>query len=86
MAPPSPPSPARRWTSCAAIIASGAFARCTVRHVFEHFVKRELQAQGAMAKEQELLQTLASGFEQNGYSFPWLVEQVVSLPQYRRIH
>lgn len=69
-----------------AIIESGTFARCTVRSVFRHLVKRDLRAQGATSDEQELLQTLADGFSQSGYSFPWLIEQVVSLPQYRRIH
>lgn len=67
------------------IIESGAFARCTVRRVFSHLAKRELRVMGESADELELMQTLASGFRENGYSYPWLVEQVVNLPQYRRI-
>ncbi len=67
------------------LIESGTFARCTVRRAFSWFVKREMQVQGADITEQDLLMELSEGFEQNGYSFPWLVEQIVSLPQYRRI-
>jgi hypothetical protein len=67
------------------LIETGAFARCTVKRVFTHLVKRDLRIKGNEAEELELMQSLAQGFTQNGYSFPWLVEQVVSLPQYRRI-
>jgi hypothetical protein len=66
-------------------IDDGSFARCTVKKVFEQLVKRELQAEGAETAELELQATLAQGFKDNAYSFPWLVEQVVSLPQYRRV-
>ena len=31
------------------------------------------------------MQTLASGFKTNNYNFAWLVEQIVELPQYRRV-
>ena len=67
------------------LIETGAFARCTVKRVFAHFVKRELRVSGESADELELMQSLASGFTQNEYSYPWLVERVVSLPQYRRV-
>ncbi len=67
------------------LIETGAFARCTVRRVFAHYVKRDLRVAGEATDELPLMDTLARGFAEGGYSFPWLVEQVVSLPQYRRI-
>ncbi len=67
------------------LIESGGFAQCTVRRAFSWFVKREMNTQGADTSELDLLNQLGEGFEESGYSFPWLVEQIVSLPQYRRI-
>jgi hypothetical protein len=67
------------------IIDDGTFAHCTVRKVFTHLVKRDIRAQGAESEELALLETLASGFEQSSYSLPWLVREIVSLPQYRRV-
>ena len=67
------------------IINDGTFARCTAKRVFRYFVKRDMHIAGAESEEAELLEQLSSGFEGSGYQLPWLVEQVVSLPQYRRI-
>jgi hypothetical protein len=66
------------------LIASGAFARCTVKRTFSYLVKRELRAQGATTDELALLEELSQSFVGSGYSFPLLVHQIVSLPQYRR--
>jgi hypothetical protein len=65
-------------------IASGVFAHCTVKRTFSHLVKRELRAQGAASDELALLEQLSQGFVDSGFSFPMLVHQIVSLPQYRR--
>jgi hypothetical protein len=67
------------------IIADGTFARCAVKRVFSSFVKRDMHVVGAQIEELPLLTGLADGFKTNGYSLPWLVEQVVTLPQYRRV-
>ena len=67
------------------IIADGTFARCAVKRVFSQFVKRDMHVVGAQSDETTLLATLSDGFKTNGYSLPWLVEQVVSLPQYRSV-
>jgi len=67
------------------IVDSGVFARCAVKRVFRNFVKRDMRVEGATTDELALLGTLSDGFKTNSYSFPWLVEQVVSLPQYRRV-
>ena len=67
------------------IIADGTFARCTVKRLFAQLVKRDMNVLGAQAGELPLLTSLSAGFKTNGYSLPWLVEQVVQLPQYRRV-
>lgn len=67
------------------IVNSGVFAKCAVKRVFRNFVKRDMHVEGATTEELALLSTLSDGFKNNGYSFPWLVEQVVTLPQYRRV-
>jgi len=67
------------------IVDDGTFAHCTVRKAFAHFVKRDMRAQGAETDELALLDSLADGFAKSGYSFPWLVQELVSLPQYRRV-
>ncbi len=67
------------------IIADGTFARCSVKRMFSQLVKRDMHVIGAELEELPLLTTLADGFRTNGYSLPWLVEQMVSLPQYRRV-
>ena len=67
------------------IVDNGVFAKCAVKRVFRNFVKRDMRVEGATTDELALLSTLSDGFKTNSYSFPWLVEQVVSLPQYRRV-
>jgi hypothetical protein len=67
------------------IINDGTFARCAVKRIFSQFVKRDMHVLGAESEELPLLTSLSDGFKTNGYSMPWLVEQVVSLPQYRRV-
>jgi hypothetical protein len=66
-------------------IADGAFARCTVKKLFAHLVKRDMNVAGANSEELPLLESLSKGFAESGYRFRWLVEQIVSLPQYRRV-
>jgi hypothetical protein len=66
-------------------IDDGTFARCTAKNVFRYYVKRDLRAEGTDSDELPLLDSLAKGFKDNGFSYPWLVEQVVSLPQYRGV-
>lgn len=67
------------------IVNNGTFAKCSVKRVFRSLVKRDMRVEGATTDELALLGTLSDGFKNNAYSFPWLVEQVVSLPQYRRV-
>lgn len=67
------------------IIADHTFSRCTVKKLWSYFLKRDMHVVGAESEEAALLDSLATGFEQNSYSLPWLIEQVVSQPQYRRI-
>ena len=66
------------------IIDNGTFAQCTVKRTFSYLVKREIRAQGATTDELDLLSELVQSFEGSGYSFPMLVHEIVSLPQYRR--
>jgi hypothetical protein len=56
-----------------------------VKNLFHHFAKRDIHAEGAESDEVDLLGQLASGFAKNGYDMRWLVQQIVSLPQYRRV-
>ena len=65
-------------------IDSGDFAQCAVKRTFFQFMQREMRVAGSQSDEVTLLNTLASGFKTAGYSFPWLVQQVVSLPDYKR--
>ncbi|MBM4381062.1 MAG: hypothetical protein FJ086_17455, partial [Deltaproteobacteria bacterium] len=51
-----------------ASIQSGAFARCAVKRMFRHLVKRDMHVLGAQAEEAALLGELATGFEQSGYA------------------
>jgi len=67
------------------IIDDGTFAQCTVKNLFFHFAGRDLRADGAQADELDLLGQLASDFAKNGYDMRWLIQQIVSLPQYRRV-
>ena len=67
------------------IIGDGTFDRCAVKKAFSYLVKRDMHTAGDQTDEVDLMTKLASGFGANGRSFPWLIEQVVELPQYRRI-
>ncbi|MGV3621868.1 MAG: hypothetical protein ACO1OB_13675 [Archangium sp.] len=67
------------------IINNGVFARCTTKRLYANLMKRDLRVLGTDPEEAETLETLAEGFKTNGYKLPWLVEQIVSLPAYRRI-
>ena len=66
-------------------LANGAFARCTVKRAWANLMKRDMRLSGTNADEVETLDTLATGFKTNNYSLPWLVEQIVTQPQYRRV-
>ncbi|MFZ6002936.1 MAG: hypothetical protein ACOYXM_03300, partial [Actinomycetota bacterium] len=68
-----------------AIIADGTFARCAVKRTWSYFMKRDLRVIGTDPDENATLATLTSGFTANGHSLPWLVEQIVSQPTYRRV-
>ncbi len=67
------------------IIDDGTFAQCTVKNLFAHFAGRDLHVDGAQNDERDLVEQLASDFAKNGYDMRWLVQQIVSLPQYRRV-
>jgi hypothetical protein len=64
------------------IIDSGEFARCAVKRAFFQFMRRDMHVSGTQTDELELLNQLADGFKDSGYSFPWLVQQIVKLPAY----
>ena len=68
-----------------AIVADGTFARCTVKRTWAYLMKRDMRVIGADVDEAATLQTLATGFESNGYRLPWLIEQIVSQPGYRSV-
>jgi len=69
------------------IIADHTFEQCAAQRVFAYFVKRPMAlGTGDASDETALLTSLSTGFANNQFSFPWLVDQVVSLPQYRRAH
>lgn len=66
-------------------IDDGTFARCAVRRVWSYFLKRDLNSVGSSTEESERITALADGFKSNAFSMQWLVEQVVSQPEYRRV-
>jgi hypothetical protein len=66
-------------------LANGTFARCTVRRAWSAVMKREMRLSGPDADELDTLDTLADGFRTNNYSLPWLMEQLVTQPHYRRV-
>lgn len=68
-----------------AIIADGTFARTTVRYLYTRLVKQDLRIEGEHAEDRPLLTRLSQGFQDVQYSFPWLVKQIVSLPEYRSV-
>jgi hypothetical protein len=67
-------------------IQSGAFARCTVRKAFMHFVGRELRTGSGQYSELAVLDALTKTFIDSGHDFKELVRGIVALPQYRRSH
>lgn len=67
------------------IVADGTFARCAVKRTWSYFMKRDMRLVGVDPAEAATLATLQSGFASNGYRLPWLVEQIVSQPGYRRV-
>jgi hypothetical protein len=67
------------------IVASGSFAKCTVKRVWQFLLKRELHASGTELDELPTLDTLADGFKSNAYSLPWLFQQIVQHPSYRSV-
>ncbi|MFL5321447.1 MAG: hypothetical protein ACJ790_17430 [Myxococcaceae bacterium] len=67
------------------IISDHTFARCTVKKLWGWFMKRDMHVLGAESEEAPVLDTLATGFEAHNYDLPWLIEQVVTQPQYRRV-
>jgi hypothetical protein len=68
-----------------AIVADGTFARCAVKRTWSYFMKRDLRLLGTDPDENAALASLTTGFTSNGYSLPWLIEQIVSQPTYRRV-
>lgn len=66
-------------------LANGTFARCTVRRAWSALMKRDMRLSGPDADELDTLDTLAEGFRTNTYSLPWLMQQLVTQPQYRRV-
>jgi hypothetical protein len=48
-------------------------------------MKRDMRLSGPDADELDTLDTLAEGFRTNTYSLPWLMQQLVTQPQYRRV-
>ncbi|MEW6433167.1 MAG: hypothetical protein AB1730_16810 [Myxococcota bacterium] len=68
-----------------AIIANGTFAKCAVKRAWAALMKREMRVAGTEVDELDELDTLATGFAANNYSLPWLFEQIVSQPAYRRV-
>jgi hypothetical protein len=66
------------------IIDNGVFAQCAVKRMFSYLVKRDIRAQGATTDELTLLNTLVQSFQDNDYSLPMLVHDIVGLSAYRR--
>ena len=77
------PAGPRQWAR--QLIADGTFAQCTVKRMFSYFMKRDMHVAGDQSDDLDLLQSLADGFQSSNYSLPWLVQQVVTLPEYRRV-
>lgn len=63
-------------------VDTGQLAQCTVRKLWVHLNNAEIY--DAAAPATPVLDELATGFAAQGYSLPWLVEQIVSRPEYRR--
>lgn len=63
-------------------VDTGQFAQCTVRKLWLHLDNTEIYQAGT-AKTPDL-DLLAEGFAAHNYDYPWLVEQLVSRPEYRK--
>lgn len=61
-------------------IASGAFARCTARRMWTHFMKRAPTAD----EEATVIETLAGDFAQDDYNVKNMVKRLVMQPAYGR--
>jgi hypothetical protein len=61
-----------------ALVASGAFARATVRGLYAYLVKRDPN------DAPEVEKSLIDAFTASKYDFPALVRMIVKLPEYRR--
>lgn len=81
IAPAIAAGPGKRATE---IIADGTFAKCAVKRAFAYLVKRDMRITGATSDELALQEQLRTEFAANGYSWPWLVNRIIALPQYRR--
>lgn len=68
-----------------AIVADGTFARCAVKRAWSYFMKRDMRLIGSEPDEAAAIATLTTGFTSNGYRLPWLIEQIVTQPAYRRV-
>ena len=67
------------------IITDHTFSQCMTQTAFNYLVKRPMVlGTGDASDETALLGSVSSGFEQQNYSFAWLVDQIITLPQYRR--
>lgn len=67
------------------IIANGTFARCTVKRAWSYLLKRDMRISGTNTDELPQLESLSQDFVTHDYQLPWLFEQIVSQPAYRRI-
>ncbi len=67
------------------IITDGTFARCAVKRTWSYFMKRDMRLLGTDPTEAAAIATLTTGFRANNHSLPWLIEQIVSQPSYRRV-
>ena len=65
-----------------ASIDSGKFAKCAAKRAWSTFLKRDLNAIDTQPEERARVEALAQGFIDHAYSLPWLIEQVVSQPEY----
>ena len=63
-------------------VSSGQFAQCAVQKLWFLFLNQEMYEPGALVTPR--LAQMASGFANSGYALPWLVEQIVSSPDYRQ--
>lgn len=68
------------------VISSGQLATATVRHLFQHLMRRDMDLDPSSPDaELELLTTLSAEFSTD-YDFKKLVKRLVLLPQYQRVN